>query len=124
MPQPTDVVLRPPTDEDGDLLFALAADLSTWEERRAEAPAPLSRAAFEARRRRSESEPTAGEARFVVEAGGVAVGTVTLFGSDPLARHAEVGVARLREHAWVRGAYEDVVLMGLLRDEWAPAGDR
>jgi RimJ/RimL family protein N-acetyltransferase len=23
---------------------------------------------------------------------------------------------RLREHAWVRGAYEDIVLMGILRD--------
>lgn len=22
---------------------------------------------------------------------------------------------RLREHAWVRGAYEDIVLMGILR---------
>ncbi|MGN6445512.1 GNAT family N-acetyltransferase [Amnibacterium sp.] len=25
---------------------------------------------------------------------------------------------RLREHAWVRGAYEDIVLMGLLRSDW------
>jgi RimJ/RimL family protein N-acetyltransferase len=27
---------------------------------------------------------------------------------------------RLREHAWVRGAYEDIVLMGILRSEHAP----
>ena len=26
---------------------------------------------------------------------------------------------RQREHAWVRGAYEDVVRMGILRSEWA-----
>ena len=28
---------------------------------------------------------------------------------------------RQREHAWVRGAYEDIVLMGLLRAEWSSA---
>ena len=28
---------------------------------------------------------------------------------------------RLREHAWVRGAYEDIVLMGILRSEPPPA---
>ena len=27
---------------------------------------------------------------------------------------------RLREHAWVRGAYEDIVLMGILRPEQSP----
>ncbi len=26
---------------------------------------------------------------------------------------------RLREHAWVRGAYEDIVLIGILRSEQA-----
>ena len=25
---------------------------------------------------------------------------------------------RRREHAWVRGAYEDIVLMGILRSDW------
>ncbi|MBS1907821.1 MAG: hypothetical protein JST33_14930 [Actinobacteria bacterium] len=25
---------------------------------------------------------------------------------------------RQREHAWVRGRYEDIVRMGLLRSEW------
>ena len=28
---------------------------------------------------------------------------------------------RLRKHAWVRGAYEDIVLMGILRSEDAPS---
>jgi RimJ/RimL family protein N-acetyltransferase len=27
---------------------------------------------------------------------------------------------RLREHAWVRGGYEDIVLMGILRSERTP----
>lgn len=31
---------------------------------------------------------------------------------------------RRREHCWVRGAYEDEVLMGLLRSEWAAARDQ
>jgi RimJ/RimL family protein N-acetyltransferase len=111
--------------------------------------------------------------RFVVDVDGVAVGSVSLFGFDQLARHAEVGIAlvaetrgkgigtaaisqiiefafvrcnlrrvhlqviesnasairayqkagfviegRQREHAWVRGRYEDILLMGLLRSEW------
>lgn len=30
---------------------------------------------------------------------------------------------RMREHAWVRGRYEDLVMMGLLRAEWASARD-
>jgi RimJ/RimL family protein N-acetyltransferase len=25
-----------------------------------------------------------------------------------------------RQHAWVRGSYEDIVLMGMLRSEWTP----
>jgi RimJ/RimL family protein N-acetyltransferase len=28
---------------------------------------------------------------------------------------------RQREHAWVRGAYEDIVLMGILRSEHIPS---
>lgn len=29
---------------------------------------------------------------------------------------------RRREHAWVRGRYEDMVLMGLLRTDWEQRG--
>ena len=39
-----------------------------------------------------------------------------------LRAYAAVGFVeegRLREHAWVEGAYDDVVLMGLLRRDWA-----
>lgn len=31
---------------------------------------------------------------------------------------------RRREHCWVRGAYEDEVIMGLLRSEWSAARDQ
>lgn len=79
MADPPSVLLRPRTDEDVSMLFRIAADLDTWEERNPSPPAPLTRAAY--------------------EAAGV----------------AEEG--RLREHAWVRGRYEDLVLMGILRAE-------
>ena len=38
-----------------------------------------------------------------------------------LAAYRAVGFVeegRLREHAWVEGAYEDIVLMAVLRDDW------
>ncbi len=169
------MTLRSPVESDADLLFRLAADLDTWEEREPSSPAPLTRAAFDARLARDAEDPEATRnVRFVIDADGVAVGSVSLFGSDELARHAEVGIAlvpeargrgigtaaiarmvefafvrrnlrrvhleaiasnvgairvyekvgflvegRQREHAWVRGAYEDIVRMGLLRSEWA-----
>lgn len=170
------MTLRARSEDDLDLLFRLAADLSTWEERTPAPPAPLSREAFEARLvREEESAQSDGTVRFVVEADGIAVGSVSLFAVDGLARHAEVGIAlapearnrgvgtaaigrlaefafvrgnlrrlhleaiasntgairayekagfvvegRLRQHAWVRGGYEDIVLMGLLRADHVP----
>lgn len=166
------VVLRARTDADADVLFRIAAELDTWEERGASSPAPLTRAAFEARLAQREAEGPAADVRFVIDADGDPVGTVSLFAFDHLARHAEVGIAllaearghgvgteairqivefafvrcnlrrlhlqaiasnvgairayekagfvvegRQREHAWVRGRYEDIVLMGILRDE-------
>jgi RimJ/RimL family protein N-acetyltransferase len=168
------VTLRARDEPDLDVLFRLAADLSTWEERSPSSPAPLDRAAFDARLARTAADESEASVRFMVDADGAAVGSVALFGSDELARHAEVGIAllpeargrgigtlaiaqiiefgfvrrnlrrlhlqaiesnvgalrayekagfvvegRLREHAWVRGGYEDIVLMGLLRSEWS-----
>ena len=166
------VTLRAVTPEDADLLFAIAADLDTWEERQTEPPAPMSRARFD-KREQSWAESANGDAvGFIVEADGVAVGRIGFFEVDTYARHAELGIAltatargrgigtaaieqlvsfaftrhnlrrlhleliasneaalrayekagfvlegRLREHAWVRGAYEDVLLMGRLREE-------
>jgi RimJ/RimL family protein N-acetyltransferase len=167
------ITLRTRTEADFDVLFRLASDLSTWEERSPSSPAPLTRSAFEARLAKSDTDGSAEGVRFVIEVDGVAVGSVSLFEFDELARHAEVGVAlvpeargqgvgtvaisqivefgfvrrnlrrmhlqaiasnlgairayekagfviegRLRQHAWVRGAYEDIVLMGILRSEW------
>ena len=169
------VVLRALVDSDLDVLFRLVADLATWEERGTASPAPLTRAAFDARIARAvEQEETSSDIRFVIDADGSPVGSVSLFALDELARHAEVGIAlipevrgrgigtaaiaqtvefafvrrnlrrihleaiasntgairayekagfvhegRQREHAWVRGAYEDIVRMGILRSEWA-----
>jgi RimJ/RimL family protein N-acetyltransferase len=163
------VLLRTPTDADLDVLYRLAADLDTWEERGDALPMPLTRAEFDAR-------PAAEQrALFVIEVDGTAVGTASLSGFDPLAHHAEAGMnllaeargrgvgtaamrqlvefgfgrlnlrrihlqliasnagalrayqkagfvleGRLREHAWVRGGYEDLILMAILRAEHSP----
>jgi RimJ/RimL family protein N-acetyltransferase len=176
MSDPHPVSLRPRTDADLDALFAIAADLDTWEERSPEAPHPLTRAAYDARTaRRAESETSEDNVSFVVDVDGAAVGSASLFNFDLLARHAEAGISllpqargrgigtaaigllvefgfvrrnlrrihlqaiasnaaairayekagfviegRQREHAWVRGAYDDIVLMGILRPGRAP----
>jgi RimJ/RimL family protein N-acetyltransferase len=168
------VSLRPRTDADLDVLYRIAADLDSWEERNPSAPAPLTRARFDARLARADdgegSEPAAA---FVVDLGGEAVGSASLFDFDLFAGHAEAGISlvpeargrgvgteamrllvefgfvrrnlrrihlqaiasnvgalrsyekagfvvegRLREHAWVRGRYEDIVLMAILRSEY------
>ena len=86
------VELRAKTDDDEDVLYRIAADLGTWEERTPASPAPLSRAAYRAR---VASGALDGDADFVITVGGRAVGRVSLFREDPLARHAEVGIALL-----------------------------
>jgi RimJ/RimL family protein N-acetyltransferase len=171
------VTLRPRTPDDGGVLFRIAAELETWEERTAGTPAPLTRARFDAQlARTAEGDPVEHGLTFVVDEDGAAVGSAVLFGFDRLAHHAEAGISllpeargrgigttavtqlvdfgfvrcnlrrvhlqaiasntgavrayekagfvvegRLRQHAWVRGAYEDVVLMGLLRADHLPA---
>lgn len=175
MPGLPSVTLRSRTEADTDLLFQLAADLSTWEERSPSSPVPLTRSTYEARIAEAESDASGANVRFVVDVDGVGVGSVSLFEFDQLARHAEVGIAlvaeargkgigtaaicqivefafvrcnlrrvhlqviesnrgairayekagfvlegRQREHAWVRGRYEDILVMGLLRSEWEP----
>ncbi|MEO7018284.1 MAG: GNAT family protein [Leifsonia sp.] len=165
--------LRSRTEADVEVLFKLAADLNTWEERNPSSPAPLTREAFEARLAQADSDSSSKNVRFVIDLDGDAVGSVSLFEFDDLARHAEVGIAvlaesrgkgigtaaisqiiefafvrcnlrrvhlqaiasnlgairayekagfaiegRQREHAWVRGRYEDIVIMGILRSDW------
>ncbi|GAA4350974.1 GNAT family N-acetyltransferase [Angustibacter luteus] len=169
MPETPHVSLRARTDDDLDVLFEIARDLGTWEERNAEAPRPLTRAQFDARLARA-ADSVDESVSFVVDVDGVAVGGASLFNVDSFARHAEAGInlavdargrgigtaaivqlvefgfvrrnlrrvhlqaiasnaaairayekagfvieGRQREHAWVRGAYEDIVLMGILR---------
>lgn len=167
------VSLRPRTRDDLDVLFSVAADLDTWEERNASPPAPGTREMFDAQlTRAAESQAPEDSVTFVVDVDGTVVGSALLFHFDPFARHAEAGISlvatarsrgigtaaitqlvdfgfvrrnlrrihlqaiasntgairayekagfvvegRQRQHAWVRGAYEDVVLMGILRSE-------
>lgn len=173
------VTLRARTAADTDVLFEIAADLDTWEERSPDFPAPTERAAFVARLDASESDTSRRNVRFVIDVDGEPAGSVSLSDFDDLARHAEIGVAvapgfrgqgvgtaavaqmvefafvrcnlrrvhlqaiasnlgalrayekagfvvegHQREHAWVRGAYEDIVLMGILRSGWSEARGR
>ena len=168
-----EIALRTETAEDEDVMYRLASELETFEERSPAAPAPLTLDAF--RKARSNRDDT-GTAAFTITLDGAAVGRVNLFAEDSLARHAEVGIAllpeargkgvgtaalaqfvefafvrrnlrrlhliviasnaagiasyrkvgfveegRRREHCWVRGGYEDEVIMGLLRSDWQRA---
>ncbi len=173
VPEMPNVSLRPRTADDLDLLFEIAADLDTWEERNPQGPRPLTREYFDARlARAAESDAPGDPVSLVVDVDGAAVGGASLFDFDSLARHAEAGIAlaqtargrgigtaaiiqlvefgfrrhnlrrihlqaissnvaairayekagfvtegRQRQHAWVRGAYEDIVRMGILRSE-------
>ncbi|HJX77792.1 GNAT family N-acetyltransferase [Glutamicibacter sp.] len=166
------ITLRSRSEHDFDTLFQIANDLTTWEERSAAVPAPLNRDTYKARLAQLDADNSDKSVRFMVDVDGIAVGSVSLFDFDELARHAEVGIAlvpeargkgigtaaisqivefafvrcnlrrvhlqmiesnagairayqkagfviegRQRQHAWVRGQYEDIVLMGILRSD-------
>jgi RimJ/RimL family protein N-acetyltransferase len=173
VPDVPTVSLRTRADSDLDVLYRLAADLDSWEERGPSAPAPLTRSTYDARRLRADDADASDHAaKFVVDLDGTAVGSAALFDFDAFARHAEASISlvpeargqgvgtaamrllvefgfvrrnlhrihlqaiasnagalrsyekagfvvegRLREHAWVRGRYEDIVLMAILRSE-------
>lgn len=95
--EPPSLTLRAPVDADLDVLFRLAADLDTWEERSPASPAPLTREAWDARNVHAAEDAASGGVRFVIDVAGDAVGSVSLFAADELARHAEVGIALLPE---------------------------
>jgi RimJ/RimL family protein N-acetyltransferase len=174
VPDVPTVSLRSRTDADLDVLFRIAADLNSWEERNPSPPAPLTRSRFDARLARADDgDASEQSATFVVDLDGEAVGSASLFDFDLFAGHAEAGISlapeargrglgtaamrlllefgfvrrnlrrihlqaiasnaaalrsyenagfvvegRLREHAWVRGRYEDIVLMGILRADY------
>ncbi|MFN2518699.1 MAG: GNAT family N-acetyltransferase [Jatrophihabitantaceae bacterium] len=88
------IELRAITDDDEPVLYRIAAELDTWEERSPSPPRPLTRAAH---REREAKFALTDDTRFVVSFDGQAVGTVSLFHEDLLARHAEVGIALLPE---------------------------
>ena len=93
MPDTPNVSLRPRTDDDLDLLFEIAADLDTWEERNPLPPRPLTRDRFDARLARGIDSDAAGDpVSLVIDVDGAAVGSASLFDFDFLARHAEAGV--------------------------------
>ncbi len=127
MSPPPGVTLRARTDDDLDGLFAIAGDLDTWEERNPSAPTPLARHAEVgislATHARGRGIGTAALLQ-VVEFGFARRNLRRLhlqaIASDGAAirSYEKAGFAvegRLREHAWVRGGYEDIVLMGILR---------
>jgi RimJ/RimL family protein N-acetyltransferase len=179
MPDEPTVSLRTRTNDDLDVLFRLAADLDTWEERSPEAPHPLTRERFDAQTapRAADEAAARDTVFFVVDVDGVAVGGAYLFDFDLFAGHAQAGInllpsargrgigtaavallvdfgfvrrnlrrihlqaiasnvaairayekagfvieGRQREHAWVRGTYEDIVRMGILRSERPSSG--
>lgn len=164
------ITLRSASADDFDVLFQIASDMTTWEERTDSTPAPLHRDTFKARLTRADAQESGKSVRFVIDVDGATVGSVSLFDFDELARHAEVGIAlvpeargkgigtaaisqivefafvrcnlrrvhlqviesnigairvyekagfviegRQRQHAWVRGKYEDIIVMGILR---------
>ena len=165
------VLLRPFRPEDIEPLWQSRLDPLTWART---TEAPLVPETLEAYRARHATRGQDGAAEFAAEAGGALIGRGGLFHVDPLARHAEVGLAilpehqgkgygtdvlrvlvdygfrsrnlrrihlqtlasnaaalrcysaagfveegRQREHAWVEGQYEDIVLMAVLRSEWS-----
>jgi len=165
------VTLRPIRPDDLEQLHAWRLELATWGDTTEAAPFPMT---FETFRQWSEDVAKNDGVMFAVEAAGRLVGRAAMFAFDPLARHAEVGLAlgpehrglgygrevlgmlldfgfthrnlhriwlecsatndravrayraagfveegRLREHAWIDGAYVDVLRMAVLRRDWA-----
>jgi RimJ/RimL family protein N-acetyltransferase len=109
------VVLRAAADADEDVLYRLWSELASWEERASDAPTAVTRSAFRAKLAYGDLD---GDADFVIEADGAAIGRCTLFGEDSLARTAEVGVALLsdsRGHGYGSEALELLVEFAFVR---------
>lgn len=103
VPKKPIVSLRTRTDDDLDLLFDIAADLDTWEEREPQPPRRLTRDHFDARlARTAAADGQQASVSFVIDVDGTAVGSATLFDFDLLARHAEAGI-NLERNARGRG---------------------
>lgn len=85
------VVLRPFRDDDLEELHPIWADLDSWAARSPRPPQPLTLSAFQEWYLPVTSALDGGE--FVVEVDGEVIGRCGMFNEDPLARHAEVGIA-------------------------------
>ena len=94
MSLPFVVGLRAETSEDEDVLYRLASELATFEERSPAPPAPLTLATYRSRREKGEGGD---DAAFVITLDDEPVGRCQIFGEDKLARNAEVGIALLPE---------------------------
>lgn len=91
----TRVVLRPGRDDDLDTIYRIYADLDTWAARSSRPPQPLTFESFRGWYAPAAAAPDGVE--FVIEVDGRPVGRCGMFGEDPLARHAEVGIALVPE---------------------------
>ncbi|PQZ96336.1 hypothetical protein CQ018_03465 [Arthrobacter sp. MYb227] len=92
MSNPPAFTLRAVTEADTEILFHIAADLNTWEERSPASPAPLAKDTFMTSFTRANTDTTSKNVRFVIDVAGIAVGSISLFEFDDLARHAEIGI--------------------------------
>lgn len=109
----TRVALRPFREADLEALYPIWADFDSWAARSSRPPQPLTLAAF-----RDWYIPVTAvldSAEFVIEVDGEVIGRCGMFNEDPLARHAEVGIA-LDTSARGRGHGTDAmrVLVGFL----------
>ncbi len=117
VPNTPGVSLRPRTDDDLGLLFEIAADLDTWEQRNPQAPRPLTRDRFDAwLARNADNDGPEAAMSLVIAVDGAAVGSASLFGFDLFARHAEAGIS-LERNARGRGIGTAAIVARLCRVE-------
>jgi RimJ/RimL family protein N-acetyltransferase len=85
------VTLRPVRADDLDSIYAIFADLDTWELRTPRPPAPFTMTAF--RQWYAQILEGLDEIEFAITVQDRLVGRCTLLRLDPLARNAELGIA-------------------------------
>jgi RimJ/RimL family protein N-acetyltransferase len=84
------VALRTLTTDDFDVLYAMAADLETWEQRSPWPPRPTDRTEWQERMTKRLAEDDT--VQFGIEVDATLVGSCSLMNFDHLARNAEVGI--------------------------------
>jgi RimJ/RimL family protein N-acetyltransferase len=86
------VLLRPPRTADLDVLYEIASDLDSWEQRGGQPPRPLTRERYAEGFTKALTDDGP-DASFVIEVDGAVIGRCGIFQFDELARSAEVGIA-------------------------------